>query len=255
MKLYKLTNQEGLTHGETQWAENITHSIEPCDDPELCTDKVIHAYRNINLGLLLNPIYGDIQDPIIWEAEGDICIEDYGKVGCFQLTTIRKLETPEWYAEEISRSKTQIQFAILCAEKVLHIYEEKYPQDNRPRKAIEAAKNCLNTRFSSDYTTDDAVYVADVTDADNAAEAAANAAEDAATEATNDADYHVAACAACACTAYAASDVGAIYVARAAYAAHVAQAAYAAFHNIATAIDLEKIADQAVEMIHKDDKE
>ena len=37
MKLYKLTDQKGCTHGKTQWAANITHSVEPCDDPELCT--------------------------------------------------------------------------------------------------------------------------------------------------------------------------------------------------------------------------
>ena len=280
MKLYKLTNQEGLTHGKTQWAANITHSVEPCDDPELCTSKVLHAYRNINLGLLMNPIYGDIQDPIIWEAEGDICVEDAVKVGCFQLTTIRKLEMPKWYAEEISRSKTQIQFAILCAEKVLHIYEEKYPQDNRPRKAIEAAKDCLNTRFYSDYTIDDAVYVADVTDADNAAEAAANAAEAAAYGAANAAE---AAAYGAAHAAYAAANA-AYGAANAAYGAHAANAAahaaYAAAHaanaaaanaaEAATAVDVAEsvatkinniivdntinfgaIANQAVEMILK----
>ena len=32
------------------------------------------------------------------------------------------------------------QFAIACAEHVLHIFEEKYPEDKRPREALEAAK-------------------------------------------------------------------------------------------------------------------
>ncbi len=235
MKLYKLTNQEGLTHGKTQWGANITHSVELCDDPELCTSKVLHAYRNINLGLLMNPIYGDIQDPIIWEAEGDICVEDAGKVGCFQLTTIRKLKMPKWYAEEISRSKTQIQFAILCAEKVLHIYEEKYPQDNRPRKAIEAAKDCLNARFSSDYTIDDAANAAEAAeaaayDATNAAANAANAAYDATNAAANAAN-------AAANAANAAVNVAdaADHAANAVAAAYGAAYAAAATYNAATA--------------------
>jgi hypothetical protein len=34
-----------------------------------------------------------------------------------------------------------VKLAIFCAERVLHIFEEKYPNDDRPRKAIEAAKN------------------------------------------------------------------------------------------------------------------
>ena len=31
-------------------------------------------------------------------------------------------------------------FAADCAERVLHLYEDKYPGDDRPRKAIEAAR-------------------------------------------------------------------------------------------------------------------
>jgi hypothetical protein len=35
-------------------------------------------------------------------------------------------------------------FAADCAESVLHIYENKYPNDDRPRKAIQAARNYAN---------------------------------------------------------------------------------------------------------------
>ena len=34
-----------------------------------------------------------------------------------------------------------VDLAIFCAERVLPIFEAKYPNDDRPRKAIEAAKN------------------------------------------------------------------------------------------------------------------
>lgn len=33
-----------------------------------------------------------------------------------------------------------VEFTIFCAEQCLHIFESKYPADNRPRKAIESAK-------------------------------------------------------------------------------------------------------------------
>jgi hypothetical protein len=35
-------------------------------------------------------------------------------------------------------------FAADCAEQVLHLFEEKYPNDNRPRLAIEAARKFAN---------------------------------------------------------------------------------------------------------------
>src|SRR6478736_896002 len=41
-------------------------------------------------------------------------------------------------------------FAIGCALVVLPIYENKYPNNNAPRKAIEAAKLYLNNEISLD---------------------------------------------------------------------------------------------------------
>ena len=40
----------------------------------------------------------------------------------------------------------QIEFACRCAEHVLHFYEDKYPNDDRPRKAIEAARACITDK-------------------------------------------------------------------------------------------------------------
>ena len=34
----------------------------------------------------------------------------------------------------------KVQYAIFAAEKVIYLFENKYPDDGRPRKAIEAAK-------------------------------------------------------------------------------------------------------------------
>ena len=41
--------------------------------------------------------------------------------------------------------KTLAAWAIDCAERVLPYFEEKYPEDNRPRKAIEALQKWIRT--------------------------------------------------------------------------------------------------------------
>ena len=142
MKLYKLTDSEGKTHQDTQWGEKKTYIAKKLEQPKLCTGTVIHAYRDKNLAFLLNPIHANYTNPILWEAEGEIIVEDWDKVGCSKLTTIKKLSNPLWTDGE-DRMKVRAKFAILCAEAVLHLYEKNYPNDKRVRQAIQAAKNYL----------------------------------------------------------------------------------------------------------------
>lgn len=143
MKLYKFTKQDETTYGgSTKWGEGITHEKPVKANPYMCSPDVLHAYKNMNLAYLRNPIHADITSPILWEAEGDIVTEDFGKVGCFKLTTVKKLETPEWVGST-KATDVRVEFAILCAEAVLENFESKYPDDKRPREAIEAAKNYL----------------------------------------------------------------------------------------------------------------
>ena len=123
-------------------------------------------------------------------------------------------------AYAISKLMTKMQrvkWAIYCAEQVIGIYEEKYPDNDAPRKAIEAAKQYLKT------PTADAANAA----ADAAAYAAAYAAY-AAADAANAAAYAANAAYAAANAAYAAA-----YAAYAAYAANAA--AYAAANAAANA--------------------
>ena len=69
-----------------------------------------------------------------------------------------------------------VKLAIYSAELVLPIFEKKYPKDNRPKLAVEAAKKCLasNTIENRIYA---AVYASN---ADAAASAYASAFVDAA---------------------------------------------------------------------------
>ena len=75
-----------------------------------------------------------------------------------------------------------IEFACRCAEHVLHFYEDKYPDDKRPRKAIEAARVCIIDKSSAARAAGDAAWAAAwaAGDARDAAWAAAWDARDAA---------------------------------------------------------------------------
>ena len=46
-----------------------------------------------------------------------------------------------WAVTRMFTKQQNVAWSILCAESVLHLFEEKYPDDKRPRLAIEAAKN------------------------------------------------------------------------------------------------------------------
>ena len=71
---------------------------------------------------------------------------------------------PEW------NERTRCLFAADCAERVLHLFEEAHPNDDRPRKAIEAAR-----AFARGEILADAMFAA--RDAARAARDAARSAE------------------------------------------------------------------------------
>ena len=76
--------------------------------------------------------------------------------------------------KEINLKMVSVKWAVYCARSVLNIYEKKYPNDNRPRKAIESAEEWLKN------STEENKIAAKAARADWAAEAAARAAEAAA---------------------------------------------------------------------------
>jgi hypothetical protein len=129
-----------------------------------------------------------------------------------------------WLIVRFMTHEQKVQYAIFAAEQVIDIYEKKYPDDDRPRKAIEAAKNYLKDKSlenkNAAYT--DAAYAAYVA----AYAAYAAYAADAAADAADAAAY--AAYTAAASYAYAAYTTAAA-AASYAYAAYTAAAAaYAA---------------------------
>jgi len=111
MKLYKLTDEYGQTHGGCQWGEGIEHTAS--GEGPLCHSGWLHAYTHPLLAVFMNPIHANFERPRLWEADGDVGISDGNlKVGCTRLKTLRELPVPEVTREQ------RIRFAIACALQV-----------------------------------------------------------------------------------------------------------------------------------------
>ena len=95
-----------------------------------------------------------------------------------------------WLITHILNREDCIRYAIFAAKQVIHIFEKKYPEDLRPRKAIEAAENYLNNPDAAYAAA--AAYYADAADAAYAAYYAAYAAYAAYAPDAADAAYYAA---------------------------------------------------------------
>ena len=141
-----------------------------------------------------------------------------------------------WALRCLENKPLCVEFAIMCAESVLHLFEEKYPTDKRPRYAIDAAKKWLSDQTGENRYT--------------AAAAAANAADAAAYAAAYYAAH--AAAAVDAAAAYAAAAYAAAYAyAYAAYAAAHAHDTYNAAAAYANGAEREKQKQFLLELIDK----
>lgn len=71
-----------------------------------------------------------------------------------------------WLIVRLMTRKQKIRYAIFAAEQVIDIWEKKYPDDKRPREAIEAAKKVLkkNSKKNRNAADTAAKEAADSTD-------------------------------------------------------------------------------------------
>jgi hypothetical protein len=91
--LYKLTDENDRTRGDTQWGEGI--EVVTSGEGELCGPGFTPAYAHPLLAVLLNPVHADFKNPRLWLSDGDVAKNEHGlKVGCTRLKTIRRLELP-----------------------------------------------------------------------------------------------------------------------------------------------------------------
>ena len=82
----------------------------------------------------------------------------------------KKLDWANWLIARLLSRKDKIRYAIYAAGLVLEIFEKKYPDDDRPRKAIKAArvvlkKNNVKTRSAASAASAAAYAAADAADA------------------------------------------------------------------------------------------
>ena len=105
----KLTDQNGQTHGNTQWGEGITHATD--GNGRMCGPGWIHFYPDALIAPLANPIHADFHNPRMWEVrmEGEIQHEPL-KSGGTKCTTLRELLYPEMPIA------VNVRWAILCAQ-------------------------------------------------------------------------------------------------------------------------------------------
>ena len=203
---------EAIHGGAGQWhkphGKRPGKWMEAIADPKCCR-RGYHLVETYALPRWLR------SDCTIWLAEGRGAshTDGSGKTAYSQARLTRRLHLSE---------RTLRLFAVDCAEHVLPIWTANYPDDDRPAKAIEAAR-----RFALGEISEDAARAT--------ANAAAYAANDAAAYAANAAAYAAYAAAnaaanAAAYAAYAAANAAANAAAYAAYAANAANAtAYAAY--------------------------
>jgi hypothetical protein len=133
-----------------------------------------------------------------------------------RLISGEKEQWGNWLIVRLMNKKQKVQYAIFAAEQVINIFEKKYPDDDRPRKAIEVAKNYLNNpnkktkaaAYAAAYAAYAAYAAADAAYADDDAYAAYAAADAAAAAAADEGSYadDADAYAAAAYAAYAAAD-------------------------------------------------
>jgi hypothetical protein len=99
-----------------------------------------------------------------------------------------QLDWASWLIVRCMTYKQYVSYAVYAAEQVIDIYEKEHPDDDRPRKAIEAAKKCID---DPSYKNRDAARAAAeaAQDAAWAAAWAAEAAARAAAEAAQDAAW------------------------------------------------------------------
>ena len=76
--------------------------------------------------------------------------ETNGLVVVKKLIAEDKLDWANWLIVRIMNYKQRVSYAVFAAECVVDIYEQRYPNDDRPRKAIEAA-NAANAANAAAY--------------------------------------------------------------------------------------------------------
>ena len=172
---YKLTDENNKTHSECQWGKNITHRAKG-KGKDLCTDDVIHFYRDPFLAVFANPIQGQYKEETmhLWECECEEVITDGLKSGAKELTTTKQIPIPKMTLEQ------RLEISIRLAMKIY-----------RQKEWLKWAEAWLSGKDRSVTTVSDAAARDAARDAAYAAAYAADAAACVATRAADAKDMDI----------------------------------------------------------------
>jgi hypothetical protein len=144
-KFYKVLGRDGLVcHGGTGvWRKNrwrgVRGPLVPCENG-------LHLCRAEHLVLWLGPT--------IWRAEYDGEMVDLD-----DKVVVRRARVTERI--DAWNERTARLFAADCAERVLSLFESVYPGDDRPRAAIQAARDFAEARAIETATAANAAWAAE----------------------------------------------------------------------------------------------
>lgn len=118
--VYKFFNSDMTTYGGYQW--EVGEWRETSGEGELCGEGWLHAYDDLLVGVMMNPIHGnfDLSKAVAYrcEAEGERKEDNGLKVGYTRLRPVERIDIPA-----VSLSQ-RVAFGILVSLEVYH--EEKY---------------------------------------------------------------------------------------------------------------------------------
>jgi len=164
-----LTPENRGTYGHGDYTDHLPHGRRPgkwlpaITDPETCRrgyHVVTAAHLREHWGRIGSVLY-------VAEARGEI-VTDTDKLACEQIRLVNRVGT--------LTQDVLVTFAADCAARVLPLFEARFPDDDRPRKAIEAARSGDADAAYAAYAAADAARAAYAANAAYAAYAAAYAA-------------------------------------------------------------------------------
>jgi len=116
----------------------------------------------MDIKLTVNSVkkFGACSDAVVWAEKIWDGKEDTLKNVLKRLKKEDHLDWSNWLIVRLMTYDEQIKYAIFAAEQVIGIYEKKYPDDIRPRKAkaIEAVKEYLKSKDKDAADAADAAY-------------------------------------------------------------------------------------------------
>ena len=77
-----------------------------------------------------------------------------------RLIKTKKYVWANWFIVRVMEYRDYVSYAVYTAEQVIDIFEKKYPDDKRPRQAIEAAKKCIKDPSKENKKVARAAWVA-----------------------------------------------------------------------------------------------